>query len=156
LLEKQFVEQEKIVSEAHMKGAVAYAQVLPGATQVALVANVSYQMRGLGAAVVGTVAYLLPAMLLMTVFAAVYFRYSHGGGLVEHMDGLVAGLAGLILANAYRLGWRYAAFKPLWLLIGGAFVARLFNVNPVFIILSFAAGGFVLSVARGKYRKAST
>jgi chromate transporter len=146
LLERHFVHQHKAITDKHLKGAVAYAQILPGATQVALVSNVGYQLRGVMAAAVAAVAYLLPATALMTLFAAVYFHYAHGHNVAAHLDGLVAGLAGIILANAYRIGTRYATAKVLWLAVAVAFVARALHANPLFVIVGFGAAAFILSV----------
>jgi chromate transport protein ChrA len=156
LLEKHFVHEHKAITETHLKGAVTYAQILPGATQIALVANVGYRLGGQLSALVAAVAYLIPATVLMTTFAAVYFHYARGHNLAPHLDGLVAGLAGIILANAYRIGKKYATTAWLWTAVLLAFGIRALSANPLFVILGFGFAGFVLSFVIKKRAKAAS
>lgn len=151
LLEKELVEKRKVLSPSQLKGGVAYAQILPGATQVSIVANVGYRLRGFKGALVATISYLLPAITLITVFAMLYFHFAHGGNLAPKLDGLVAALSGVILANAYKIGGKHANKDWLWLLVGVAFLAKLaFDVNALIIIITFGIGGLLLSWASAR------
>lgn len=140
LLEKELA---KYPIKPNVPGAVAYAQLLPGATQTSLVANVGYQLRGFRGATIATISYLLPAMSLITAFAAAYFHYLHNtSGLSGRLNGLVAALAGIILANAYKIGEKHATHWFLWLCGASAWLARLWlHINPVIILLFFGACG---------------
>lgn len=147
LLEKELVIKRKILTQNQLKGGVAYAQILPGATQVSIVSNVGYRLRGFTGALVATISYLLPATSLITVFAVVYFHFAHDTSkLMEHLDGLIAALSGVILANAYKIGSKHATKVWLWLLVGAAFIASLWlDINALLIIIAFGVGGLVLS-----------
>jgi chromate transporter len=147
LLEKELVDKRKVLTQSQLKGSVAYAQILPGATQVSIVSNAGYSLRGFTGAFVATISYLLPATSLITIFAVVYFHFAHdGSGFVGHMDGLVAALSGVILANAYKIGSKHTTKTWMWLLAGVAFVAKLWlGINAVFIIITFGIGGLILS-----------
>lgn len=147
LLEKELVEKRKVLTGAELKGGVAYAQILPGATQVSIVSNVGYRLRGFPGALVATLCYLLPAISLITIFAIVYFHFAHDSSkLMEHLDGLVAALSGVILANAYKIGSKHTTKAWLWLLVTLAFAAKLwFDVNALLIIVTFGLLGLVLS-----------
>jgi chromate transporter len=147
LLEKEFVDKQKVLTEHQLKTAVTYAQILPGGTQVAIVAHVAYRLAGVRGAVVGTLAYLTPGIGLMVLFAAVYFRYLHGSlDLMQHMGGLIAALCGVILANAYRVGQRHATSWWLWLLVLAVFIIRLaWAVDTLLIIVIFGLGGWLVS-----------
>jgi chromate transporter len=142
LIEKEFGEHH---TKPNVPAAVAYAQLLPGATQVSLVANVGYQLRGFRGASIATASYLLPAMSLITLFAAVYFQYLYDvPNLTEHLDGLVAALAGIILANAYKIGEKHATHWFLWFCGILAWVGRLWlHINPVLILVFFGACGLL-------------
>lgn len=147
LLEKELVDKRKVLKAADIKGATTYAQILPGATQVSIVANTAYHLRGLMGSVVGTVAYLLPAISLITVFAACYFHFAHDTSqLMQHMDGLIAALSGIILANAYKIGSKHTARLWLWAFVIVAFALKLWvGVNALVIIVAFGLGGLILS-----------
>jgi chromate transporter len=149
LLEKELVTQRKVISKAQLHGAVAYAQILPGATQVAIVSNTGYKLRGVPGAFLATACYSLPALSLITLFAVLYFHYAQGPQFVNHLGGLIAALGGVIFANAYNIGKRHVTHPALWLFVAAAFVARLiFGVNAVLVIIGFGAVGLLSSWVR--------
>jgi chromate transporter len=146
LLEYELVTKRKVATKTQLNGAVAYAQMLPGATQVAIVANLGYRLRGIRGALISTTAYLLPALSLITIFGFVYFHYISGTQIMHHMGGLLAALAGIILANAYRIGKRHATHWLLWGVIVLAGIARLWwGINVLVIIVSFGLIGLACS-----------
>ena len=147
LLEKELVDKRNVLTPSQLKGGVAYAQILPGATQVSIVSNVGYRLRGLKGAFVATISYLLPAIGLITIFAVIYFHFAHDGSkLVEHLDGLVAALSGVILANAYKIGSKHTTKTWMWLLVGMVFAVKLWlGINALLIVIVFGLGGLVLS-----------
>jgi chromate transporter len=141
LLEKEFVDKRGCLTQQQVYGAVAYAQILPGATQVAIVSNVGFRLRGVRGAVTATCFYLLPAVTLFVLFGWWYFRFGTGS---YHMESLVATLGGVILATAFKIGHRHADRTPLWGLAFVAFAARLWlHVNTVIIILLFGGVGLL-------------
>lgn len=147
LLEKELVENRKLLEPHDIKGATTYAQILPGATQVSIVANVGYRLHGFAGACMATAAYLLPSIGLITLFAIAYFHFADGSSnLMSYMDGLVAALTGVILANAYKIGSKHTTKRWLWLLVGIAFAAKLWlGVNALLIIVVFGLCGLALS-----------
>lgn len=148
LLEKELVEKRHLLTTKRLKGSVTYAQILPGATQVSIVANAGYQLQGLRGACLATISYLLPALVLITLFAICYFAWANGKVIesAKYLDGLIAALSGIILANAYKIGSKHAINNWSWLLIGLAFVASLWlHVHALLIILIFGVGGLLIS-----------
>ena len=152
LLEKELVDKRKLLTQSQLKGAVAYAQILPGATQVSIVANVGYTLRGFIGALIATGSYLLPAMSLITLFAMVYFHAIHDAShLMDRLDGLIAALSGIIMANAYKIGSKHATKAWLWLPVAVSFVAsRWLHINALLIIVAFGAGGLIFSWVRAR------
>ena len=147
LLEKELVIQHKLLTEQQLKGATTYAQILPGATQVSIVSNVGYQLKGFPGAIVATACYLLPAISLILLFAILYFQFAADSSqLAEHLDGLVAALSGVILANAYKIGGKHTSRNWLWAFVGAAFLAKVWlDVNALVIIIGFGIAGLILS-----------
>lgn len=152
LLEKELVDKRRILSNKQIKGAVAYAQILPGSTRVSIVANTGYQLRGFWGALLATASYLLPAIGLIVVFSMLYFHMSHSSsGLGAKLDGLVAALSGVILANAYKIGSKHTTKTWLWLLVAVAFAAKLWlEINALVIIVIFGFGGLLLSWTKAR------
>jgi chromate transporter len=147
LLEQELVTKRCYLSSRQLKGAVTYAQILPGATQVSIVASTGYQLRGVRGACLAAVSYLIPAISLVLLFSVFYFRYAHGNArITQHLGGLMAALSGIILANAYKLGSKHVKQHPLWLLVGVAMLARLWlGINTLLIIIFFGLSGLLVS-----------
>ena len=131
-----------------LQGAVAYAQMLPGATQVSMVAHTGYYLRGVKGALLATVSYLLLPITLIFGFAVIYFRFlQQSPQLMSQLDGVIAALCGVILANAFRIGTQHAKQFWMWGMVGAALFARLqFNVSPLLIIAIFAGGGLLVAL----------
>lgn len=144
LLEQELIDKRKLLTAQQLKAAIAYAQILPGATQVAIVSNVGHQLRGIRGSLIATLSYLLPTVWLIILFAMVYFRFVGNGDITEHLDGLMAALGGVILANAYRIGVKHVNHQALWLLVGLAFAAQYWlHVSVLITIVVFGTSGLV-------------
>lgn len=152
LLEKELVKKRKLLTQNQLKGNVAYAQILPGATQVSIVSSTGYKLRGFGGACMATASYLAPGIGLIVIFSIVYFQFlTDTSKLMEQLDGLIAALSGIILANAYRIGSKHTTKLWLWLIVGLAFVANLLlNISAFIIIIGFAVGGFLVSWTKAR------
>jgi chromate transporter len=145
-LERELVAKRQLMSSGQLRSAVTYAQILPGATQVAIVSGAGFRLRGLVGSLLATTGYLLPVVSLITGFAALYFHFAQGGQLMEHLDGLIAALGGVILANAYRIGQRHVGRPMLWLAVVTAVAVKLLlDINAVVIILSYGLAGLICS-----------
>jgi chromate transporter len=151
IVEKELVEKERILTKKQYQGAFAYAHFIPGATQVAFISHVGYDLKGFLGSALATVCYLLPALTLMVIFAVVYFRYLQGMHFAAHIAGVSAALGGILLANAYRIGKGGASRSLLWLAVIVAFALKFwFDVNAAVIILMFGVGSVCVSVVRSR------
>lgn len=147
LLEKELGNTAPKVTSIDLKGAATYAQILPGATQVAIVSNVGYQLRGFSGALVATLSYLFPAISLMTAFAWIYFGYMHQSNVLTYFDGLIPALAGIILANAYRIGSKHVTHPMMWGVVIAACLSLLvLKIHALVIILTYGIVALLLSL----------
>lgn len=154
LLEKEFGRTLPEATSVDFKGAASYAQILPGATQIAIVSNVGYQLQGIKGALIATISYLLPAILLMTLFAWLYFGYLHQANILKYLDGLIPALAGIILANAYRIGDKHVTHPMMWgLIITACLLLLVFKIHALIIIMTY--GVIALSFSLYKAKKGS-
>ncbi len=124
------------LSKQQIHAAYAYALILPGASQVAIVSNVGYRLKGRWGAVVATICYLLPSLSLITAFAAVYFGFTSGTHVTTHLSGVLAALAGIMLSNSQRVGKSNATSRWMWGPVVCAFGASfLLHINATLILL---------------------
>jgi chromate transporter len=151
LLEKELGRALSEGNSVDLKGAASYAQILPGATQVAIVSNVGYQLRGIKGALIATISYLFPAISLMTLFAWLYFGYMHHANILKYLDGLTPALAGIILANTYRIGKKHVTHPLMWgLVIAACLFLLIFRIHALMIILAYGIIALLFSLYRAK------
>lgn len=151
LLEKELGRALPEATSVDLKGAASYAQILPGATQVAIVSNVGYQLQGIKGAVIATISYLFPAILLMTLFAWLYFGYLHQANILKYLDGLIPALAGIILANAYRIGNKHVTHPVMWgLVITACLLLLVLKIHALIIILGYGVIALSFSLYKAK------
>ena len=151
LLEKELGRALPGTTSVDLKGAASYAQILPGATQVAIVSNVGYQLRGIKGALIATISYLFPAILLMTLFAWLYFGYLHQANILKYLDGLIPALAGIILANAYRIGNKHVTHPLMWgFVVASCLLFLVFKIHALVILLTYGVAALLFSFNRAR------
>src|SRR6266436_7238198 len=70
LLNRDLVERRGWLRSSDVTEALAYTKPLPGSTVVQVVTFLGWRLAGWSGALVATIAFLLPALVLMTVAAA--------------------------------------------------------------------------------------
>jgi chromate transporter len=151
LIEKQLGETIPDALSVNTKTATSYAQILPGATQVAIVSNVGYQIRGIKGALVATISYLVPAVSLMMLFAWVYFGYLHQANILHYLGGLISALAGIILANAYRIGSKHVTHPLMWIfVIIACLLLIVFRVHALAILITYGFVALLISIWKSR------
>jgi chromate transporter len=138
------VEQKLWLDVGTYNDAVAFCQMIPGATAMQVTAYVGLKKRGVVGAAVCYIAFGLPAFLLMMTFAAL-FSYTHNlPAVISAFKGLQA-ITVAIVANATVIFGRTTLKSWKYFLIAG-FAAALFglNANPVLVIFLAAIVGLVL------------
>lgn len=153
LIENHFVEEGGEVTPEDFAEGVAVGQVLPGPVAVDCMTHIGYRLRGVVGALVGTVALILPATLLMLVVTPVYLLY----GEVPQVSGFFKGVAPVVVAIILSTGWRMGK-KAVADLGAGAIAAlalagALLGANPALIILVAGLLGMVLCGRRAADRK---
>lgn len=152
LLEDDVVKRRKLLTELELSTSVAYAQLLPGATQIAIVSGVGHRLRNTVGAVVATLCYLMPTVVLTTLFAVVYFNLTNKN-LTPIINGLIPVLCGIILANGYRLGRKHITTSIMWLVVATSLIMQFaLHINTLLIIIGFGLLGLTISF-RDQLRK---
>lgn len=144
ILEQELIEKNQLITKEQLSGAIAYSQILPGAVQVLIISNIGYQLKGALGAAVATTSYLFPAFSLITIFSFIYFGHLQNSPIVNSLGGITAALAGIILANGYRIGRGHATHAWMWALVMLAFGAKVWlRLNAALIILAFGIGALL-------------
>jgi len=139
LLERDLVKARGWLQSSDIAGALAYTKPLPGSTVVQVVTFLGWRIGGWAGAILATIAFLLPAFMIMTVAAAALFALPDAAWVRGALTGLQVAVVGILAAASWRLVRSEAPSSILSAVVLGAFVAGLF-ANAAVVV---AAAGVI-------------
>lgn len=147
LIEEAVVREKQWISAEEFMELLSISQGLPGAMAINLSNFIGFKVmgkRGLAMACLGTV---MPSFLIIITIAILITQYPVMAILQPFMDGMLPGIAVLIIFSAYNLGKKLSKKWMEWLLFGASLIALVvFNLSPIWVVLS----GVVIGIARGR------
>ena len=147
LLQRDLVERRSWLRSSDVTEALAYTKPLPGSTVVQVVTFLGWRMGGWPGAIVATIAFLVPALGLMTVAAAAVLALPDAPWVRGALTGLQVAVVGLLAAALWHLARSEAGSSLLLIVVLTAFAAGLF-VNAALVVA--AAGAIGVAVDRVK------
>lgn len=145
LIQHHFVDKEAVVSSEDFAEGVAIGQILPGPVAVDCATHISYRLRGLLGAVVGTGSLILPSFLMMLVVTPLYLRYGEVPQVAGFFKGVAPAVVAVIVVSAARLGGKFVTDYASAVVAGLAVVAAALKVSPIAIILVAGVLGLFLA-----------
>ena len=140
LLQRELVDRRGWLRSSDVTEALAYTKPLPGSTVVQVVTFLGWRMgRGTGA-IVATIAFLLPALALMTVAAAAVLSLPDAPWVRGALTGLQVAVVGVLAAALRHLARSEAGSGLLLVVLLTAFAAGLF-VNAALVVAAAGATG---------------
>lgn len=142
LIHSELVSKRRWLTEKRFENTMALAELAPGALTVNLLAGIAYRLGGTGTMIVATAALLLPSFVLIVLLAGAFLAWQHHPMVQSAMEGLTAGVVGLLIAVAWDLikraprHWCCLAVGAAALLLG-----LVFPVNPIWLVLMGGAAG---------------
>ena len=133
LLQSRLADERGWLEQSVISEGLAFTRALPGSTGIQLVAYLSHRLRGWRGALVGTVAYIAPATLMMILAAAFSLALPDHAGIDRALNGLQVGVVGLLAASMWRLASSEAKDKTRLAVLLACTVLGFF-VNAVLII----------------------
>ena len=145
-IERDLVEDRRVLTREDITEALTYTQLLPGSTVVQIVAYLAYKLAGWPGAAACTLAYVLPAATAMAVLAAGYITATALPAIAAAVQGLTAAVVGILLATAYRLARRNVRLsQPITFgLMAIAFLGAFFGVNAALTVIGGGIVGVLL------------
>jgi chromate transporter len=143
LLRRELVERRGWLQPSDITEALAYTKTLPGSTVVQVVTFLGWRVGNWPGAVVATVAFLLPALALMTVAAAAVMALPDAPWVRGALTGLQVAVVGLLAAALWHLARSEAGSAPLLTVLLAGFAAGLF-VNAAAVVAAAGAIGVVI------------
>ena len=142
LIHTELVEKKHWLTEQGYQDMLSIAQMAPGALTVNILSGIAFRLGGVKTMLLATMALIVPSFFLILFLASLFFAWQHNPILNGAMEGLTAGVVGLMLAVVWKLvrklpkRWYYYASGAL------AFLLSFFSgVNPIWLVLLGGASG---------------
>lgn len=145
LLEREFVERRKWLSETEMTDLIAVMQSLPGLVAVNMAVLVGYRVKGISGACVAAFAACLTPFLAIVVIVSAASSWLKSPTLEHMFLGIRAGVAALIALSLVKLAKQVLTGALGWVLGAMGFVlAVVFRVDVTWVVLMGFAVGMVM------------
>jgi len=147
LVERDLVENRRVLTRDDITESLTYTRLLPGSTVVQIVAYLAYRLAGWPGSAVATLAYILPSAVVMAVLAAGYLAATSLPAIGPAVMGLTAAVVGVLLATTYRIGKRAIDLKqPITILIAllAFIVGAMLGLNVALIAVAAGLVGVLL------------
>lgn len=144
LIQSEVVERRKWIDERQFVDLVAMAQSCPGVFAVNMSVFIGYKLRQLRGAICATLGTALPSLVII-LLVAMFFRCIQDNPTIEAIfRGIRPAVVALIAAPVFSMA-RTAriTLTNCWIPVAAALLIWLFSVNPVYIILAAAVGGYL-------------
>ena len=136
LMDREFVEKRKYLTEQEMVDIVAVMQSLPGLIVVNMAVLIGYRVRGVAGALVSAFASVLSPFVIIAIVAAGLSSLTDSPTLDHIFLGVRAGTAALILMSLFKLAKQVMDGPLAWSLGIIAFVASVvIGIDITYVIL---------------------
>ena len=145
LIERALVRQRGMLTPAEVTEALTYTKLLPGSTGPQAIAYLGYKLGGWSGSALATVAFLFPSALLMVLLAAAYGATTALPAMGPTVNGLTAGVVGILLATTYRLGKPNVKEPLTWGIALVAFAVGAFlGISAALIVVAAGLLGMIM------------
>ena len=158
LIERELVTKRGLLTPAEVTEALTYTKLLPGSTGPQAIAYLGYKLGGWSGSALAMAAFICPSALLMVLLAGAHVATTTLPAIGPAVNGLTAGVVGILLATTYRLG-RPNIKEPLtWGIALAAFAVGAFlGISAALIVVAAGLLGMILlsppSTAQEQTRK---
>jgi len=160
-IKKKFVIEKKWIDEKEFLEAISFAQILPGATGILVMAFIGYKLREVTGALVVSFFFILPTFITITFLSFLYFNFRNLSLVKSLFTGLGAMVVALLINAVVTLGKTVFPVFSLRHYKGVLIAAIIFmfsfwlKINFVYLIIDAGILGFLSYYFTGEFDKIS-
>jgi chromate transporter len=143
MLHRDLVENKRWLDEDEFSQALSFVSILPGPEAHQLATYIGRKHFGFIGGVLAGGLFLLPSLFIISGLTWLYLEYSTTTNIDDVLDGLRAGVLGLILYTTYRLSikikwdWKYIAIAMTFLILGSVFSIPIIALVFIALVISY-------------------
>jgi chromate transporter len=150
---KILVIKRQYITEAELKELNSLCSMLPGPTSTQTITAIAYKLGGPSLAFLTLFIWVLPASILMTLFAFIVTRFSIENPRLHFLKYIQPMAVGFIIFAAYKIKSIFVTRIHHWvLMILAAAVAIIFNTPYIFPVLLIIGGFVSTQINKANYR----
>ncbi|HUW65194.1 MAG TPA: chromate transporter [Spirochaetia bacterium] len=142
LIHDELVTRRGWLNEQRYDNMLSLAELAPGALTVNLLAVIAYRLGGVRTMLLATGALIMPSFLLILLLAGALLAWEGVPVVRGALEGLTAGVVGLMLAVAWELTEKFPHRWYYYAMGAAALAASFFlHLDPIWLILAGALAG---------------
>ncbi|WP_018248570.1 chromate transporter [Orenia marismortui] len=147
LIEKEFVEDKKLLSEDEFIDIIAIVQGIPGIIAINSSLFIGYKLRGIFGALISALAMSLPSIVIIISIAQLLLNLKDNSVLNSLFTGIRSAVVVLIFWAGYRMGKKAINNYTSILYTFGMLVGVLyFKISPIILIIIAGVIGAISSI----------
>lgn len=144
MIEREAVGKNAWLTKEEFLDLVAVAQTLPGVFAVNISIFIGNRLRGFLGAFACSMGAILPSFLIILVIAMFFHQFKDNGVVAACFIGVRPAVVALIAAPVFTMAKSAKlSVYNIWIPIVAALAIWLFEVNPVWVIISAGVGGYL-------------
>lgn len=144
IIEEEVVNKNKWVSHEEMLDLIAVAQTCPGVFAINISTFIGYKLRKKCGALCTTLGTALPSFLIILFIALFFNKFMDVPWIAAMFRGIRPAVVALIAAPTFNLAKRAdIGLYNCWIPIATALLIWAMGVNPIYIIIAAAVGGYI-------------
>jgi chromate transporter len=150
MMEREVVREKKWMDHQHFLDLVGATNLIPGPNSTEMTMHCGFEQAGWKGLIVAGLSFLLPAVLITSVFAWLYHEYGHLPDVEAFLYGIKPAVIAIILTAIIPLGKKALKSVQLGILGFITLAACLFGLNEIIALFACGLAGIVLYYARQK------
>ena len=149
LIEAEVVDKKKWVSKEELMDLMAVAQSCPGIFAVNISIFIGNKQMGTRGAILCALGAIMPSFLIILAIALFFQQFRENAIVNSFFMGIRPAVVALIAAPVFRMAHTAKINRyNCWIPIAAALGIWLMKVNPIYVIIAAAIGGFAWGKAK--------
>jgi hypothetical protein len=144
IIETEVVEKHHWIEKDEFLDLIAVAQSCPGVFAINISTFVGYKLRGTSGAICTATGTALPSFLIILLIAMFFHSFMDVPWIAAMFNGIRPAVVALIAVPTFNLAKSAKiSLVNCWIPVISALLIWAVGVNPIFIIIAAAAGGYI-------------
>ena len=151
IIESEVVDKHKWVEREEFVDLIAVAQSCPGVFAANISIFIGYKLNKVKGAIVTCLGTVLPSFLIILLIAMFFHRFMEVGWVASMFNGIRPAVVALIAVPTFNLAKSaHITLANCWIPIVTALLIWGLGVNPIYIIIIAALGGYLYGKVKGE------